>query len=124
MDSTSCCDVLLTASPMRALRYSFFSITRVINASHGSHEILERQSHNKLVRRPFVSRSLKRRNEINVRFYFCQGVADGLTDSTGRVKHEGFGSFKTCQAQDSICLCRVHKEKNHVGICFELVKRA
>jgi len=87
---------------MHALRCSLFSIARVINASHGSHEIFERQSHYKLVWRPFVSRSLKRRNEIHVRFSFCQSVADGETDGTGRVMHEGFGSFKTCQAQDSI----------------------
>ena len=71
-----------------------------------------------------MSRSFKRRDEIYVRFSFCQGIVDGGADGTGRVVHGGFGSFKACQAKDSICLCRVYEEKNHVGICFELVKRA
>jgi hypothetical protein len=32
-----------------------------------------------------VSRPLKRRDKIHVRFPFCQSVADAGTDSTGRV---------------------------------------
>ena len=96
-------------------RYSLFSITRVINIFHGSHEILERQSHYELVWRPFMSRSFKYRDEIYVGLSFCEGIVDCGTHSTGWIVHKGFGSFKACQTKDSVCLCRVHEKRTMSG---------